>query len=164
MGWPFIFLKSAWFFCSTLLYNLKLLDILKAKVFIAHSCPTLCDPMDCSPPGSSGHGDSPGKNTGLGCHFLIQGIFPIQGSNLVFLHCRQILYRLSHQGSPLDILTFQKRKPSLGQARLHFLLSQTKQQVSDNMYLSCYPNFQNTMTANFLPHPKSCTDFSYDPS
>ena len=102
MGWPFIFLKSAWFFCSTLLYNLKLLDILKAKVFIAHSCPTLCNPMDCSPPGSSGHGDSPGKNTGLGCHFLIQGIFPIQGSNLVFLHCRQILYRLSHQGSSHD--------------------------------------------------------------
>ena len=36
------------------------------------SCPTLCDPVDCSPPGSSVHGDSPGKNTGLGCHFLLQ--------------------------------------------------------------------------------------------
>ena len=37
-------------------------------------CPTLCDPMDCSPPGSSPW-DSLGKNTGVGCHFLLQGIF-----------------------------------------------------------------------------------------
>ena len=34
-------------------------------------CPTLCDPMDCSLPGSSVHGDSPGKNTGVGCHALV---------------------------------------------------------------------------------------------
>ena len=39
-------------------------------------CLTLCDPMDCSLPGSSVHGYSPGKNTGVGCHFLLQGIFP----------------------------------------------------------------------------------------
>ena len=38
------------------------------------SCRTLCDPMDCSPPGSSVRGDSPGKNTGVGCHFLLQGV------------------------------------------------------------------------------------------
>ena len=46
--------------------------------------------------------DSPGKNTGAGCHFLLQGIFPTQGLNPYFpclLHCRQILYPLSHQGS-----------------------------------------------------------------
>ena len=49
---------------------------------IAQSCPTLCDPMDCDLPGSSVHGDSPGKNTGVGCHALLQGIFPTQGSNL----------------------------------------------------------------------------------
>ena len=42
-------------------------------------CPTLCDPMDCSPPGSSVHGDSPGKNTGVGCHALLQGLFPHPG-------------------------------------------------------------------------------------
>ena len=35
-------------------------------------CPTLCNPMDCRPPGSSVHGDSPGKTTGVGCHFLLQ--------------------------------------------------------------------------------------------
>ena len=46
------------------------------------SCPTLCDPMDCSPSGSSVHGDSPGKNTGVDCRALLPGIFPTQGSNL----------------------------------------------------------------------------------
>ena len=65
---------------------------------VAHSCPALCDPMDCSPAGSSVH--TPGKNTGVGCHALLQGIFPTQGSNSGLPHYRQILYRLSHQGSP----------------------------------------------------------------
>ena len=41
---------------------------------------------------------SPGKNTGVGCHFLLQGIFPTQGSNSGLLYCRQILYQPSHQG------------------------------------------------------------------
>ena len=45
-------------------------------------CPTLCDPIDYTPAGSSVHGDSPGKNTGVGCHALLQGIFPTQRSNL----------------------------------------------------------------------------------
>ena len=46
--------------------------------------------------------DSPGKNTGVGCHVLLQGIFPTQGLNLGLLHCGQILYHLSHQGSTLS--------------------------------------------------------------
>ena len=41
--------------------------------------------------------DSPGKNTGVRCHFLLQGIFPTQRSNTGLPHCRQILHRLSHQ-------------------------------------------------------------------
>ena len=45
--------------------------------------------------------DFPGKDTGVGCQFLLQEIFPIQGLNLVLPHCRQTLYHLSHQGSPL---------------------------------------------------------------
>ena len=65
---------------------------------VAQSCLTFCDPMDCSPPGSSVHGDSPGKNTGVGFHALLQGIFPTLGSNPGLLHCRWILYRLSHHG------------------------------------------------------------------
>ena len=44
--------------------------------------------------------DSPGKNTGVGCHFILQGIFLTQESNPGLLHCRPILYHLSHQGSP----------------------------------------------------------------
>ena len=47
------------------------------------SCPTLCDPMDSSPPRLLCPQDSPDKNTGVGCHFLLQGIFPTQGSNQV---------------------------------------------------------------------------------
>ena len=43
--------------------------------------------------------DFPSKNTGMGCHALLQGIFSIQGSNPGLLHCRYILYHLSHQGS-----------------------------------------------------------------
>ena len=45
---------------------------------VAKSCLTLCNPMDCTLPGSSVLGDSPGKNTGVGCHALLQGIFPNQ--------------------------------------------------------------------------------------
>ena len=56
--------------------------------------------MDCSPPGSSVHGDSPGKNTGVGWNALLQRIFPIQGLNTGLPQCRQILYHLNHQGSP----------------------------------------------------------------
>ena len=63
-------------------------------------CPTLCDPMDCSTPGSAVHEDSPGKNTGVDGHAVLQGIFPTQGPNLGLPHCRRFLYRLSHQGSP----------------------------------------------------------------
>ena len=48
--------------------------------------------------------DSPGKNTGVGCHVLLQGIFPTQGSNPGLLHCRQTLYPLSHQGSQTKIM------------------------------------------------------------
>ena len=107
------------------------------------SCLTLCDSIDYSPPGSSVHGDSPGKNTSVGCHALLQGnlpnpgieptspalqedsllseppgkpkntgvgslsllqgIFLIQRWNPSPLHCKQILYCLSHQGIPVGL-------------------------------------------------------------
>ena len=66
----------------------------------AQSCLTICNPMDCSPPGSSVYGDSPGKSTGVGYHTLLQGIFPTQWPNSGLPRYRQILYPLSHQGSP----------------------------------------------------------------
>ena len=50
--------------------------------------------------GLLGPWDFPGKSTGVGCHFLLQGIFLTQGSNPGLPHCRQMLYHLSHQGSP----------------------------------------------------------------
>ena len=62
--------------------------------------PTLFNLMDCSPPGSSVHGNPPGKNTEVGCHALLQGLFPTQRSNPGLPRCRQILYQLSHKGSP----------------------------------------------------------------
>ena len=79
----------------------------KSESEVTQSCPTLCDPMDCSPRGSSICSPSPpplldflGKKTGVGCHFLLQGIFLAQGSNPGLLHCGQTLYRLNHQGIP----------------------------------------------------------------
>ena len=50
--------------------------VLCVLCLVAQSCLTLCHPMDCSPPGSSVHGDSPGENTGVSCHALLQGICP----------------------------------------------------------------------------------------
>ena len=66
------------------------------KVKVAQLCLTFCDPTDCmySP------WNSPGQNTGVGSLSLLQGIFPIQGLNSGLPHCRQILYQLSHKGSP----------------------------------------------------------------
>ena len=61
------------------------------------SCPTLCNPVDCSLPGSC-QWNSAGKNNEVGCHCLLQGIFPTQGSNSGLHLCGQILYCLSHQG------------------------------------------------------------------
>ena len=58
--------------------------------------------MDCSLTGLLPPWDFPGKKTGVGCHFLLQGNFPTQGSNLGLLHYRQMLYHLSHKGSPRD--------------------------------------------------------------
>ena len=61
-------------------------------------------PMDCSPPGPSVCGDSPGENSGVGCYALLQGIFPSWGSNLGLLHCRRIPSHPSHQESPCRVI------------------------------------------------------------
>ena len=68
---------------------------------VAQSCLTLYNPKDCSPPGSSVHGDSPGKNTGVGCHPLLRGSSQSRDRTQVSCHCRNIVYHLSHQGSLL---------------------------------------------------------------
>ena len=61
------------------LYLYIFLNKVCVKVLDAQSCPTLFGSMDCSPPGSSIHGVFPGKNTGVGSHSLLQGIFPTEG-------------------------------------------------------------------------------------
>ena len=61
--------------------------------------------MDCSPPGSSVHGDSPGKNTGVGCHALLQGIFPIQGSNPVSLIAGSFFTVLATTEALMDVIS-----------------------------------------------------------
>ena len=59
-----------------------------------------CNPKDCNPPSSFCPWDFPGKNTGVGCHFLLQAIFSTQGLNLHLLHWQADSLQLSHQGSP----------------------------------------------------------------
>ena len=67
----------------------------KMKVLVAQSCPTLCDPMEYSPPASSVHGILQVRILKWVAIYL-QGIFLTQGSNVTLLHCRQILYHLNH--------------------------------------------------------------------
>ena len=89
---------SSFFF---LLCLLKLTQFTCVCCALLLSCvQTLCDPMDCSLPGSSPWGFS-SKNTGVGCHALLQGIFPTQGSNPGLPHCRWILYCLSTREVPV---------------------------------------------------------------
>ena len=77
--------------------NLEFGIYIKDKTGLARS-----ERRSCFVPGSSVHEISPDKNTGVGCHSLLQEIFPTQGSNLGLLHCRRILCRLGHQGSLHD--------------------------------------------------------------
>ena len=72
--------------------------MLCAAYLVARLCPTPCGHMDCSLPDSAR--DSPGRNTGVGCHALLQGIFPTQGLNPGLPQCWRTVYHLSHQRSP----------------------------------------------------------------
>ena len=67
---------------------------------VAQSCPTLCDSIDYSPSSSSVHRDSPGKNTRVSCHALLQGICLTQGSNPGLPHCRLIFLPADLPGKP----------------------------------------------------------------
>ena len=91
----------------------------------ATSQPTLCDPMDCSPPGSSVHvnplWDSPGKNTGMGCHALLQEVFLTQGVNpclSYFLHWQAGSLPLAPLGKPIYIHIYIRSDQLLSRVRL----------------------------------------------
>ena len=72
---------------------------------VAKSCPTLSTPWTAACQAPLSMGFTRQKNTGVGCHFLLQGNYPTQESNRSLLHCRQILYQLSYKGSPKWINT-----------------------------------------------------------
>ena len=74
-------------------------------VLVAQSCLIVCNPGDYSPPGSSVHGILQARmENGVSSDSLLQGFFLTQGWNTGRLRCRQILYRLSHQGSPFSTI------------------------------------------------------------
>ena len=101
---------------------------------VTQLCLTLCDPMGpmpgCSLPGSSVHGDSPGKNTGVGCYAFFQGIFSTQGSNPGVPHCRQFFffffYHLRHQGMKGKDSGKNHREMNIKGVRRQFLVSGVK--------------------------------------
>ena len=88
------------------------------------------------------------KNTGVGSHSLLQGIFPTQGSNLGLLHCRQILYCLSHQGRPKDAAA--KVLHSISK-----FVSKCKQICKTQQWL------QNWKMSIFIPIPKKSNAKEY---
>ena len=115
------------------------------------SCLTLCDPMDCSPPGSSVHKDSPGKKIRVSCHGPLQGIFPIQGSDPGLPYCRWILYHLRHQGSTI-ILEWVAYPFSRGSSQPRnqtgdsctagrFLISWATREALKAHYLNLFPHY-----------------------
>ena len=86
-------------YIGTFLYSLFLYDC----VCVSHSVMSdFWQPRGLQPARLPCPWDSPGKNTGVDCHFLLQGIFLAQGSKPGLLYCRQLLYHLSHQGSPVE--------------------------------------------------------------
>ena len=64
-----------------------------------------CVPLFATPSTIDSPWNSPGRNTGVGSHSLLQGIFPTQGSNSGLPHCRWILYQMSHQGNPCSLMS-----------------------------------------------------------
>ena len=108
-NWPFVLLLPQEIQINTMKTDSVALPLLLAKsnlnfasksyvlpscsvlCLVTQSCLTLWDPLDYNLPGSSVHGDSPGKNTRMGCHAFLQGIFQTQGPNPGLLHCRLVI-------------------------------------------------------------------------
>ena len=96
-------------FLHFILHNITLLKgrICMCLCVCSQLCPTLCDPMDCSPPGQAPPSmEFSSKNIGVGCHFLFQRMFLHQGSNPSPLHWQSDSLPLSHLGSPINLMTF----------------------------------------------------------
>ena len=97
-------------------FHLLTFSVLEKLCVLSESCLTLCDPMDCNQPGSSVHGIDPGKSIGMGCHFLLQGLFLTQGLNTHRPASPTLAGRslpLSHLGSHYGEIIFPVRKLSV---------------------------------------------------
>ena len=109
---------------------------------VVQSCPTFWDPMDCSLPDSSVHGDSSGKNIGVGCHALLHGSSQHRGRAQVFnpglLYCRKILYHWTTKK------TLAKRAVYAPENRLSLDIKGAGAMISD------FPAFRRTMRDEFL--------------
>ena len=92
-SWLFIATCRGFLQYSSLEFSILLIIVWKVKV--AQSCPTLCNPM-----GYTVHGILQARILEWVAISFSRGIFPTQGINPGLLHCRQILYQLSHEGSP----------------------------------------------------------------
>ena len=131
-------------------------------------CQALCDPMDCSPPGSSVHGDSPGKNAGVVCHALLQGIFPTQRLNPCLLHCRWVLY-LSHRGGPYQRISLVQFSRSVVSNSLQPHGLQHGRPPSPSPTLGVYPNScplswwcHPTISSSVIPFSSRLQSFPHD--
>ena len=95
---------------------------------VAQLCLTFCSPVDCSPPGSSVHGIPPGKNVGVGCHFLLQGVFLTQELNATSPALAGRFFTTSVTCEGLISLPFQSGLPQLflldSEGRNHILFIQ----------------------------------------
>ena len=120
--------------------------------------PTLCDPMDNSPPGSAVHGDSPGGNSRVGLPWPPPRDLPNQGLNPGLPHCRQAVYHLSHQGSPWVLDWFQGifLTQESNQCLLHCrqFLYQLSYQGSPNISNCSFR--RNPWSWPIKQHPKAC--------
>ena len=134
----------------------KLYVFVHACGCVCYSCPTLCDPMDGSQPGSSVHGIFQARNTGVGCHTLLQGIFLTQGWNsclLCLLHGQtgslplpppgklNIYIQLIHLGRPPLPLSLQISSLALSERLSPGLQSSVCTQIKLNSQLLLYAFF-----------------------
>ena len=95
------FCVSSYFLYSQKKRGTSIILIVRMMPVLSHSVSVVSDSLwsnGIQPLGFSVHGNTPGKNTGVGCHTLLQGIFPTHGWNWDLLHYRHILYQLSYQG------------------------------------------------------------------
>ena len=107
----------------SLLHRLRKPKLACVYAKLLQSYLTLCNPMDCTLPGSSVYGILQGKNIGVGCHALFQGIFLTQGSHLCLLslHCQAGSLPLAPPGKPKPRLTEVKRAWPRSHRQLEFI-------------------------------------------